>query len=114
MRIVFADVTGMEFYLSAPMKETRSTTLDKTVLSFYVDDTNPYVAPPGAFTTFLDFVAAEGVAGELSVILGYDWDGHGHMGQPLADVQGAYIEQVQRVWLRGRYALRAVYASRAV
>lgn len=72
--------------------------MDKTVLSFYVDDTNPYVAPPGAFKTFLDFVSAEGAAGESSVILGYDWDVHGQLTKPLTDVQGEFIEQVQRAY----------------
>jgi hypothetical protein len=72
--------------------------MEKTMLSFYVDDTNPYVAPPEAFQTFLDFVSAEGARGESSVILGYDWDGHGHLSQLSSDVQGAYIEQVQRAY----------------
>jgi hypothetical protein len=72
--------------------------MEKTVLSFYVDDTNPYVAPPEAFKTFLDFVSSEGIAGESSVILGYDWDGHGHLSRPTTDVQTAYIEQVQRAY----------------
>ncbi len=75
--------------------------MQKTVLSFYADDTNPYVAPPAAFKTFLDFISAEGVRGESSVILGYDWDGDGHLPPPLEDVQGAYIEQVQRAFSCG-------------
>lgn len=75
--------------------------MDKTVLSFYVDDTNPYVAPPQALATFLDFVAAEGAAGESSVILGYDWYGHGHLGRPVDDPSEAYIQQVQRAHVCG-------------
>ena len=72
--------------------------MQKTVLSFYVDDTNPYVAPPEAFRTFLDFVLAEGVTGESSLILGYDCDGHGHLSPPQTDVLPAYLEQVQRAY----------------
>ena len=72
--------------------------MEKTILSFYVDDTNPYVAPPEALKTFLDFVSAEGAAGESSVILGYDWHGHGHLSRPAGNVQDAYIEQVQRAY----------------
>ena len=72
--------------------------MEKTILSFYVDDTNPHIAPPGAFKTFLDFVSTEGAAGKSSVILGYDWDWHGHLKRPAADVEGPYIEQVQRAY----------------
>jgi hypothetical protein len=72
--------------------------MKKTVLSFYVDDTNPYIAPPEAFKTFLDFVSAEGAAGESSVILGYDWAGHGHLQTPGLANQDTYIEQVQRAY----------------
>lgn len=64
----------------------------KTVLSFYCDDTNPYSAPPGAFETFLDFVSAEGIAGESSVILGYGFAEHGLLSRPTTDLQHAYIE----------------------
>ena len=72
--------------------------MEKTVLSFYVDDTNPYVAPPEAFKTFLDFVDTEGAAGESSVILGYDWVEHGHISHPATDVQAAYLELVRRAY----------------
>jgi hypothetical protein len=75
--------------------------MDKTVLSFYVDDTNPYDAPPEAFKTFLDFVSAEGAAGEASLILGYNWEAQGHTGYPLSDVQAAYLAQVQRAYYCG-------------
>jgi len=73
----------------------------KTVLSFYCDDTNPYSAPPGAFETFLDFVSAEGIAGESSVILGYGAAEHGLLSRPTTDLQHAYIEQVQRAYACG-------------
>ena len=75
--------------------------MQKTVLSFYVDDTNAHIAPPSAFKTFLDFVSAEGAAGESSVILGYDWAGHGHLQFPGIDNQDTYIEQVQRAYSCG-------------
>ena len=75
--------------------------MEKTVLSFYVDDTNPYIAPPEAFKTFLDFVSAEGAAGESSVLLGYDWAGHGHLRSPGVVDRDAYIEQVRRAYSCG-------------
>ncbi len=70
----------------------------KTVLSFYVDDTTPYVAGAGAFKQFLDFVAAEKIAGESSVILGYGWEEHGLLNYPRTDEQKAYIEQLHRAF----------------
>lgn len=75
--------------------------MQKTVLSFYVDDTNPYVAPPAAFAQFLDFVAGEGAAGESSVILGYDWEGHGELSAPREAVEEAYAEQARRAFACG-------------
>ena len=38
----------------------------KTILSFYCDDTSPYVAGAKAFETFLDYCAEHGIAGESS------------------------------------------------
>jgi hypothetical protein len=70
----------------------------KTVLSFYMDDTNPYVAGVEAFKRFLDFVAAEKIAGESSVILGYGWEEHGLLSRPKTDVQRAYIDQLHRAY----------------
>ncbi len=70
----------------------------KTVLSFYVDDTNPYIAGVEAFKMFLDFVAGEGIAGESSVILGYGWEEHGLLSRPKTDEQRAYIEQLHRAY----------------
>lgn len=70
----------------------------KTVLSFYVDDTNPYVAGAEAFKRFLDFVAAERIAGESSVILGYGWEEHGLLNRPTTDEQRAYIKQLHRAY----------------
>ena len=76
--------------------------MSKTVLSFYCDDTSPYSAPPGAFKTFLDFVAAEGIAGESSVILGFDWAERGVLlNRPSSDIEFDYIEQLQRTYACG-------------
>jgi hypothetical protein len=75
--------------------------MEKTILSFYVDDTNPYDSPPEGFKIFLDFVSDQGAAGESSLILGYDWDAQGQIGHPLTDVQSAYIAQVQRAFQCG-------------
>lgn len=70
----------------------------KTALSFYLDDTNPYVAGAGAFKTFLDFVSVNGVAGESSVILGYGVESHGLLSRPTTDEQRGYVEQLRRAF----------------
>ncbi|RPJ49503.1 MAG: hypothetical protein EHM21_06935, partial [Chloroflexi bacterium] len=70
----------------------------KTVISFYCDDTNPFCAPPEAFKTFLDFVSSAGIAGEASAILGFGWPAHGLLSQPSTAVEERYIEQLQRAY----------------
>jgi hypothetical protein len=75
--------------------------MKKTILSFYCDDTNPYYAPPEALKIFLDFAAAEGIAGEASVILGYEWSEHGLISRPTTYVQNTYLEQVRRAFSCG-------------
>lgn len=70
----------------------------QTVLSFYCDDTNPYVAPASAFKTFLDFAATAGIAGESSAILGYQWAEHGLISRPTDLEQAAFTEQIQRAY----------------
>jgi hypothetical protein len=75
--------------------------MKKTVLSFYVDDTNPYDAPPEAFKIFLDFIADQGAAGEASLILGYSWEEHGRISYPATGAQDTYIEQAQRAYQCG-------------
>ncbi len=75
--------------------------MEKTILSFYCDDTNLYHAPPEAFKTFLDFASAEGIAGESSVIFGYNWSEHGLTSRPTTSAQSAYLEQVQRAFTCG-------------
>ena len=74
---------------------------DKTVLTFYMDDTNPYRVGAGGFKTFLDFVSGEGIAGESSMILGYDWEDHGLLSRPQTGEQRAYIEQLHRAYACG-------------
>jgi hypothetical protein len=73
----------------------QETAMNKTVLSFYCDDTSPYGRPPEAFKTFLDFVSSQGIAGESSVILGI---GGALLSRPTSDAQRTYIEQVQRAF----------------
>ena len=60
----------------------------KTILSFYCDDTGPYVAGVKAFQTFLDYCAAQGIAGESSVILGAS--GQSMARQPRDGQHGVY------------------------
>jgi hypothetical protein len=68
----------------------------KTAISFYLDDTNPYVAPPEAFRQFLDFCAAEGVKGESSLILGIGAQEHGLLSRPSTAEQREFLAQVRR------------------
>lgn len=75
--------------------------MDKTILSFYCDDTNPYGAPPSALETFFDFAKHEGIAGESSVILGYQWAEQGLLSQPSSDSQLAFNEQLRRSYACG-------------
>ena len=70
----------------------------KTLLSFYCDDTSPYVAGAKAFQTFLDYCAEQGIAGESSCILGVK--GHSMPRNPNAQEQ-AFLHQVQRAWKCG-------------
>ena len=72
-----------------------------TILSFYCDDTNPYCAPPEAYKIFLDFTVSEGIAGEASVILGYEWAEHGLISLPMTDIQNTYLEQLRRAYSCG-------------
>jgi len=44
----------------------------KMILSFYLDDTSPGIAGPGALQTFLEFCKIHGIKGESTVVLGYD------------------------------------------
>ncbi len=70
----------------------------KTLLSFYCDDTSPYVAGEGAFRTFLDFCAEHGVAGESSCLLGAQ--GYSLTRHPGAEEQ-SFLDQVRRAWKCG-------------
>ena len=75
--------------------------MPKTVMSFYCDDTNPYVAPPAAFATFLDFVRDEGIAGESTVLLGYEAGSRGLLSSRRSEIERAYIAQLQRAFSCG-------------
>lgn len=70
----------------------------KTVLSFYCDDTSPYVAGAKAFQTFLDYCAEHAIAGESSAILGTG--GHSMCRKPNEEEQ-AFLHQVARAWKCG-------------
>lgn len=70
----------------------------KMALTFYCDDTRPYGYPPDTFKRFLDFAASEGIAGESSVMLGYQCETYGLLSRPTLDLQQVYIEQVQRAF----------------
>jgi len=70
----------------------------KTLLSFYCDDTSPYVAGAGAFRTFLDFCAEQGIAGESSGLLGAK--GYCMTRHP-SEEERAFLDQVQRAWKCG-------------
>ena len=70
----------------------------RTVLSFYLDDTSPYDRPADAFKTFLDYVSAEGIKGESSVILGSGAGTYGLLSRPTTGLQRAYIEQLHRAF----------------
>jgi hypothetical protein len=73
----------------------------RTALSFYCDDTNPYVAPAEAFGAFLDFVSAHGVRGEASFIPGISCGAHGLLSRPASDNQRAFVELMQDAFERG-------------
>lgn len=76
----------------------RRCALDKTVLTFYCDDTNPYCAPAEAFKTFLDFSTSEGIAGESSLIFGYGWSDYGLISHPTTQDQSTFLGQVRRAF----------------
>ena len=54
----------------------------KTRLSFYMDDTNPYISGVDTFAEFLDFVAEHKIAGDSSMILAYGCEEHGVISRP--------------------------------
>ncbi len=73
----------------------------KTALTFYMDDTNPYRVGAGGFKTFLDYVRSEEIAGESSMILGFEWEDHGLISRPQTDEQRDYIGQLHRAYACG-------------
>jgi len=72
--------------------------MNKTILSFYCDDTGPYTAGAKAFEIFLDYCAENGIAGESSVILGA---GGKSMSRNTTDEEKAYLSQVSRAFKCG-------------
>jgi hypothetical protein len=70
----------------------------KTILSFYCDDTSPYVAGAAAFQAFLDFCAEQRIEGESSCILGMK--GRSMLRDPNGEEQ-AFAKQVSRAWTCG-------------
>lgn len=70
--------------------------MDKKMLSFYIDDTNPYGVSPELFREFLDFAEKEGIAGESSVILGIRCGEHGLLSEAKTDDQRTFLNLVQR------------------
>jgi len=73
----------------------REERMKTTILSFFCDDTSPWRAPPSAFGDFLDYVRAEAIAGESSVILALGSGGR-VLSEPRSDAERIYIEQLQR------------------
>ena len=71
--------------------------MNKTVLSFFCDDTSPWRAAPSAFGDFLDYVRTEGIAGESSVILALGSGGR-VLSEPGSDAERTYIEQLHRAF----------------
>jgi hypothetical protein len=70
----------------------------KTVLSFYCDDTSPYVAGAKAFETFLEYCAEHGVKGEATCLLG----AHGYsICRGPNDQEQGFLQQVRRAWKCG-------------
>ncbi len=66
--------------------------MDKTVLSFFCDDTSTYSSAP--FEEFLDYVKAEGIAGESTVLI----RGNDLLSEPDTDLERNYIEQLHRAY----------------
>ena len=88
--------------------------MSRTILSIYCDDTSPFTSPPGAFKTFLDFISAEGIAGESSVIIGYDWASRQRLlSEPATEIERDYLAQLDRVeWLRPSECAAQVYGRK--
>ena len=91
-------ISRRHFLAAAAFGAAATAAPGKTVLTFYVDDTNPYTAGADAFKQFLDFVAEHKLAGEASMILGFASDEHGLISRPRTAEQRAYIQQLQRAY----------------
>lgn len=75
--------------------------MNPTILSFYCDDTNPYDAPTEALKMFLDFASSEGIAGEASAILAYNWAERGVITRQSDGSQETFLEQLRRAYACG-------------
>jgi hypothetical protein len=53
---------------------------DKMILSFYMDDTNPFDAKAEAYKVFLEYCKSNGIKGEASAILA--WNGKSMVQSP--------------------------------
>ncbi len=89
---------GTNSFSTEDLRSNSAVVPGKTVLTFYVDDTNPYIAGVEPFREFLDFVKANGIAGESSMILGFSWEEHGLISRPKTAEQRAYIGQLRRAY----------------
>lgn len=87
-----AGATGIRWSHAAASDKPRTR---KMILSFYCDDTSPYVAGAKAFQSFLDFCAEHHIAGESSVILG---SGGHSMSRSPSDEEREFLQQVKRAW----------------
>jgi hypothetical protein len=96
-RAVFS-VAGAALAARVPGHTAERPVRHKTVLSFYCDDTSPYVAGAEAFETFIDYCAAQAIAGEATCLLGAR--GYSICRNP-NDEERAFLKQVKRAWQCG-------------
>jgi hypothetical protein len=71
---------------------------NKMILSFYMDDTNPYIVKAEAYKVFLEYCQANGINGESSVILGYN--GKSMVENP-DDNQKSFLKLVKESYRKG-------------
>lgn len=70
----------------------------RMIVSFYCDDTSPFVAGAKAFRDFLDFCAEHKIAGESTCLLGSS--GHSLCRNSNEEEQ-SFLDQVKRAWQCG-------------
>ena len=69
--------------------------MDKTVLSFFCDDTSTYRS--ASFGAFLDYVKAEGLGGESTVLIA-PGSGSDLLSEVNSDLERRYVEQLRRAY----------------